>query len=70
MPKAGATKGGRAAQPLPVAARRRIWDAVWDRLLAPTAGERQGGDAPDRVERSEGDRPAPEADCRPREEAA
>ena len=27
------------AVPLPIAARRRLWDALWERLLAPAPGE-------------------------------
>lgn len=45
MPEAGAQEHratGRAAQPLPLAARRKLWQSVWDRLLAPPS-ERQGG---------------------------
>ena len=73
MPEAGATehrKAGRESQPLPVAARRRIWDAVLDRLLASPPSGCQGGDAPDRVDKRVDGRRLPEGGRRQDGEAA
>ena len=39
MPEGGTTERerlGAATHPLPVTARRRLWESIWDRLLAPT----------------------------------
>jgi hypothetical protein len=73
MPEAGAAEqrtAGRAAQPLPVAARRRLWQSVWDRLLGPTPSERHGGDEPDQVDKRGVGRRPPSSGRRQTGEAA
>lgn len=73
MPKAGATRqrnAERMDKPLPVAARRRLWDAVWDRLLTPNPDERQAGGDSDWVETVDDSRPLSEPDGRRSGEAA
>jgi hypothetical protein len=73
MPEAGVTDQsmtGRAASPLPVSARQRLWDAVWDRLLAPATDGRQEGDGPDWVDAVDGGRLVPVAAGRRRGEAS
>lgn len=54
MPEAGTReRNGRGeSYPLPVAARRRLWDAIWERLLAPVPSERRRGR---RLDQSNGD---------------
>jgi len=58
MPEEGIRRkerGQGAAYPLPIAVRRRLWDAIWERLLVPAPSESPQGCGADKAH-GDGDR--------------
>lgn len=52
MPGADTTERtaiGKRNSPLPIEARRRLWDAIWERLLAPVLEESRNRSEHDRL---------------------